>query len=126
MEEGMGALIWFYTSPNGPEEVLAMITVAHLVLLLWERPLRNCRRLEAATSGSEGADMLPLRGRLAGLGFPVRCWSDHATGCSARSEVFLLPRLPEPSPTAREGGCSGRQVGAPHRPELRVQLFYQK
>lgn len=124
MEEGMGALIWFYTSPNGPEEVLAMITVAHLVLLLGERLPRNCCRLEAATSGSEGADMLPPRGRrLAGLGFPVRCRSHHATGCSVRSEVFLLPRLPEPSPTARQGGCSGRQVGAPHRPELRVRLF---
>lgn len=34
----MGALIWFSTSPNGPEEVLAMITAADSILLLWEMP----------------------------------------------------------------------------------------
>lgn len=38
MEECMGALIWFSTSPNGPEEVLAMITAADSILLLWEMP----------------------------------------------------------------------------------------
>lgn len=124
MEEGVSALIWLYTGPNGPEEVLAMTTVAHLVLLLWERPPRNDCRLEAATSGSEEADVLPPRGRLAGLGFPLRCQSNHATGCSTRSEVFLLLQLPEPYPTAREGGRPGRQVGAPRRPELWEQLFY--
>lgn len=59
MEEGVGALILFYTGPNGPEEVLAMMTFAPLVLRLWERPPRNGCRLEAATSGSEEADVLP-------------------------------------------------------------------
>lgn len=126
MEGGMGALILFYTSPSGPEEVLTVTTVTHLVLLLWERPPQNYCRLEAAASGSEWAEVISPRGRLAGLGFPARCWSDHTTGCYARNGVFLLPRLPEPSPSAREGGCLGRQVGAPHSPKLQVQLFYQK
>lgn len=127
MEGGVGALIWFYTSPSGPEEVLTVTIVTFIPFAVREAPPpENCCRLEAATSGSEWAEVMPPQGRLAGLGFPAWCRSDHTTGCYARNGVFLLPRLPEPSPSAREGGCLGRQVGAPHPPELRVQLFSQK
>lgn len=59
MEECVGALIWFCTSPNGPGEVLAMITAADSALLLWERPPWDCCVLEAGTLGKEGVDRLP-------------------------------------------------------------------
>lgn len=68
MEKCVGALIWFYTSPNVPEEVLAMITAAVSVLLLWERPPWDCCGLGAGTLGREGVDMLPPGERLVGLG----------------------------------------------------------
>lgn len=118
MEEGVGALIWFYTSPNGPEEVLAMIAVAHLVLLLWAMSPQNCCRLEAATSGSEETDMLSLRGRLAGLGFPVRCWSDHAMGCSVRSEEwgFPAPFTPWALLNSKRGRVLKEAGGCPPQP----------
>lgn len=85
IEECVGALIWFYTSPNGPEEVLAMITAADSVLLLWERPARDCCRLEADTLGKEGVDVLPPGERLVGQGVLVSCQPGHMMGCSVRS-----------------------------------------
>lgn len=111
MEECVGALIWFYTSPNGPEEVLAMITAADSVHLLWERPPWNCCRVEAGTLGKEGVECAASRGETGGAGCLVICQPGHMTRCSVRSEVFLLPWLPKPSPTARENGCLGQHVG---------------
>lgn len=128
-EECAGALIWFYTSPSGPEEVLAKITAAHSTLLLWERPPWDCCGLEAGTLGKEGVDILPPGERLVGLGVSVSCQPGHVMGCSVRREVFLLPWLPKPSPTAREKGCLGKQAiwfPPPPNPELMVQLFCQK
>lgn len=69
----------------------------------WKLPPQEARRPTCCLHGGDWQ----------GWGFPVRCQSDHTTGCSARSEVFLLPRLPEPSPTSREGGCSGGAGGCP-------------
>lgn len=82
----MGALKQFSASPGGPREVLITTMVAHFALCCGREILRAVK----FTLLSERVDVLPLWGLLTELGFQVQHQSNHATGHTARSEIFLL------------------------------------